>query len=35
MTMFYPNLCYNDVCYKDAALYLQYFDLVILKTALH
>ena len=21
MTMSYPNLCYNEVCYKDTALY--------------
>ena len=25
MTLLYPNLCYNEVCYKGTALYCYYF----------
>ena len=28
MTMLYPNRCYNEVCYKDTALYMYiYIDI--------
>ena len=25
MTVLYPNLCYNEVCYKGTALYVQVY----------
>ena len=27
MTVLYPNLCYNEVCYKGTALYLLYYSM--------
>ena len=26
MTVLYPNLCYNEVCYKGTALYQPYWE---------
>ena len=31
MNVFYPNLCYNKVCYRGAVLYLEITVLALLK----
>ena len=30
MTVLYPNLCYNDVCYKGMAMYLHFLQVYLL-----
>ena len=29
MTVLYPSLCYNDICYKETALYSPYAATVL------